>query len=194
VRCESPNSHFVGVFPQSRKPPISFVVCLRLSVFPQVSARLPLDRIFVKFVTRGFYWNRSRKSRFWFKWVTLHDDLGTCILLTAVRNILYLGDSVNMETQEYSALLFQWPLNSFILLTATWLNNTKWANFCVFNEYFQIFFYDVYSNLCNSAVYRRWFVVVSMVTMVTRIRHIVALHVHCLCVILHISLIWRLSD
>ena len=48
-----------------------------------------------------------------------------------------------------------------------------------------IFFSDVFSNSCNSAVYRGGFVVVSMATMVTLMCHIVTLHVHCLCVILH---------
>ena len=75
--------------------------------------------------------------------------------------------------------------NSFILLAATWLNNKKISELLRFQGIFSNVFYDVYNNLCNSAVHRGGFVVVSMVTMVTRIRHIVTLHFPCLWVIIH---------
>jgi hypothetical protein len=58
----------------------------------------PTGRILVKFDTGAFYESLSRNSQFRYNWTktlgTLHKDLSTFILLTAVQNILYLDNSV----------------------------------------------------------------------------------------------------
>jgi len=65
----SPNSQFVGALPQSRKPSVSFVMSLRLSIFPQVSARLPLDGFSLNLLHETFIKIGREESRFWLKWV-----------------------------------------------------------------------------------------------------------------------------
>jgi hypothetical protein len=54
---------FLGAFAKWRNATISFVICVRPSVCPHVTTRLPLRRIFMKFDIWVFFKKSAEKSQ-----------------------------------------------------------------------------------------------------------------------------------
>ena len=88
VRCNIKKERkqiFLGAFAQSRKPSISFVICIVLSVILPVCAQesvlLPLHEFSVKFCTRELVRTSVEKSQIWLNWTkisdNLHEDIST---------------------------------------------------------------------------------------------------------------------